>query len=357
MGLRVCPTPSLPAEATTLEVSLSSRTPAGGDSLTENRTGSASGAEQRARPRPPGRAPGRPRPSPTPVAWSSRRSYADSAPSPPRLLSNPITGVRGGRPEVEPRGRVNGERERTQTVRFARARTPSGKTPGARTPHPSAHAHRRAQLPTFKAKRLQDGRKEGGGVAGRPGVTGSDVQRAEDASRTAKVRKSETPFSIPKSGLPCLQPRSPSSQRGSGGGEGSQSRASPRLPSPAWPRARNSAPSSRGLGRLPGEERLAKGLWGSKRAGREHFARSGRAAHCFLCRHTSSEPPSPTFHAHRYRDTHAFALPTIPGASIKTLVDFFLIKKKKKKSAATLLRSRQSKESPSADVFHHFARS
>lgn len=190
---------------------------------------------------------GDPTPPPTPLAWSSRRSYAASAATPPRLLSILITGDRGVRPEVEQRVRVKGQRERTQTVQLARARTPSGRTP-VHTHHTRAHAHPRAPLPRFKAKRLQDGSNAGGGVAGRPGVTGSDVRRAGDASGTAKVRKSQTPVSIPKSGLPCLQPRSPSTQRSSGGGEGSQSRASPRLPSPAWPRARNPAPLQPRLG-------------------------------------------------------------------------------------------------------------
>lgn len=36
-------------------------------------------------------------------------------------------------------------------------------------------------------------------------------------------------------------------------------------------------------------------------------------------------------HTHRYRDTRALTTPTIPGPSIKTLVDFFLIWEKKKK--------------------------
>lgn len=88
-------------------------------------------------------------------------------------------------------------------------------------------------------------------MEGRPGVTGSGIRRAEDASGTAKVRKSQTPtVSIPKSRLPCLPPGSSSFQPGSRGGEESGSQASPGLPSPAWPRARNPAPLQPGIGEI-----------------------------------------------------------------------------------------------------------
>lgn len=136
-------------------------------------------------------------------------------------------------------------------------------------------------------------------------LTGSGIRRAGDASGTAKVRKSQTPSPSPSPGSPaCSLGRLPSS-----GAREAGRRAGAQLPLGCPPRPGpgpgTRPPSSPGLGRLPGKERLAKGLWGSKRAGQEHFARSSPAAHFFLCRHTPREPPSPTLHAHaRVRPSH-----------------------------------------------------
>lgn len=155
-------------------------------------------------------------------------------------------------------------------------------------------------------------------------LTGSGIRGAGDASGAAKVRKSQTPSPSPSPGSPaCSLGRLPSS--GARGGEKSQSRASPGLPSPAWPRAWNPAPLQPRLG-----ETARQGATCQKTLG-EQEGRTG--AFCTLRLLISSSvdtPPGSPLPRH-YTHTHAFALPTIPGPSIKTLVEFFLIKKKKKK--------------------------
>lgn len=171
-------------------------------------------------------------------------------------------------------------------------------------------------------------------MAGRPGVNWERHSRSRGCFRSCQSEKVSDPLSIPKSGLPCLQPGSPSFQRRSRGGEKSRSRASPGLPSPAWPRAWNPAPLQPRLG-----ETARQGATCQKTLG-EQEGRTG--AFCTLRLLISSSvdtPPGSPLPRH-YTHTHAFALPTIPGPSIKTLVEFFLIKKKKKKC------NNSSQESP-----------
>lgn len=224
-GPRVCATPSLPRRGHHLRsYRLRSGTTAGADSLTEcptsqpSRAGTAGSRTPppapRRHPLPAGQARGRPHLShpallpPTPAAGSSSLTYAASTPAPPWLPRIPITGVGvGGHTWNEGQGEGRGERERT---RQSGSQEPGRKwqDPAARPPHTRTRSPTR---PRFNAKCLQDGRQEGGGVEGRPGVTGSGIRRAEDASGTAKVRKSQTPtVSIPKSRLPCLPPGSSS---------------------------------------------------------------------------------------------------------------------------------------------------
>ena len=237
-------------------------------------------------------------------AWSCSLSYASSALTLPPLLSIRINAGGGGRAEVEwglggatKKHNSPGSQEPGFKWQDAGARTPNTHT---RT-HTHARTHRRALRPRFYANPRQDRRKKGGGVARRPGVTGRDIpRRAGDASGTAKVRKSQTPFTSPSLGSPASSPGSPSFQLGSGSGEGGRSRASPRLPSRAWPRARNPAPFQPRPEEAARQGETCQRTLGEQEGRREASCTLRPVAGFFLCRHTPSESPSPA-HTHTHR--------------------------------------------------------
>lgn len=158
-------------------------------------------------------------------------------------------------------------------------------TPVAR---PRPHTHSPARPAPRVQCQVATGWKEGrrGRVSGRPRVTGNDIRRrAGDASETQKVRKSQIPSLAPR--LPAARVAFPAARLRRQGGESEPSFPQAALPDLAQgpEPGPSSAPTWGGCQIGSG---LAKGLWGSKRAGEEHLARSGRAAHDFLCRHTPS---------------------------------------------------------------------
>lgn len=76
--------------------------------------------------------------------------------------------------------------------------------------HPATHSPTRP-APQVQCQGATSREEGGGGVAGRPGVTGSDGGRAGDASGTAEVGKSQTPSTCPSLGSPAPSPGRPHS--------------------------------------------------------------------------------------------------------------------------------------------------
>lgn len=220
-------------------------------------------AEQRLGPRHPlGDARGCPRGrlagDPTPPSLPPGAAAGLTQPPPRHRLGffqpqSPGTGV--GRGEAE--GRAGGG---------AAGKDPDGPVPGSRDASGKTLLHAHPHTNTLTAARRcpgstpsgsrTGGRKE---VAGRkaPELLRATFRERGDASGAAKVRKSRTPLSIPKYGLPCLQPGSPPFQRGLErlGGEpeppglAQGPNPGPR-PAPAWGdcQARSGLPKTGGAG-------------------------------------------------------------------------------------------------------------
>lgn len=114
-------------------------------------------------------------------------------------------------------------------------------------------------------------------VARRPRVAGNIWERTGNVSGIVKVRKSQTSLSHQSSILRSA-PRVAFFLMGIEDREASKSWASPSpVPSLAWPRAQKPAPFSSASRGCQTRDGLAKGLWGSGRASKEH--------------HTSSDQP------------------------------------------------------------------
>lgn len=129
---------------------------------------------------------------------------------------------------------------------------------GTRTTH--THTPRRTLIPKFNAKWRQAGRKEAGG-------RGAELLRATLESKGC-LRNCESE-KVPDSSLhPQVWALLPATrfQRGSELGEKSCNRASLRLPSPAWPRARNPDPLKPWLGEAAGQRATSQRVWGRRRA-------------------------------------------------------------------------------------------
>lgn len=129
---------------------------------------------------------------------------------------------------------------------------------GTRTTH--THTPRRTLIPKFNAKWRQAGRKEAGGW-------GAELLRATLESKGC-LRNCESE-KVPDSSLhPQVWALLPATrfQRGSELGEKSCNRASLRLPSPAWPRARNPDPLKPWLGEAAGQRATSQRVWGRRRA-------------------------------------------------------------------------------------------
>jgi hypothetical protein len=115
-------------------------------------------------------------------------------------------------------------------------------------------------------------------VARRPRVAGNIWKKAGNASGIAKVRKSQTSLSVcPQSSILWSAPRVAFFLVGieNRGGEPELSFPLP-VPSLAWPRAQKPPPFSSASRGCQATHGLAKGFWGSSRAGKEHHTGSGQ---------------------------------------------------------------------------------
>lgn len=187
--------------------------------------------------------------------------------------------------------------------------------PGARTP---PHTHRLAQLPRFNARGRRAGRKEGAGWREGPELLGATVG---EQGMLRELLKWESPRLPPLARVWALLPpaRVAPTPAGLGrcGGELGPSFPWAALPGlalgpepgppsvPASGAARQGATCQRTLGEPEGRRGASCAL---------------RPGCSFLLLSPPPLPPPQTSHTTE-RDTRTFARPTIPGPSIRTLVD------------------------------------